>query len=77
MNGPQHFVEAERLLAQIDQLDDTEAALTVAAAQVHATLAQVAATVTLSDCTATRSNHPTAIVDRWHVVTQQVPGVTG
>lgn len=45
MNGPQHYVEAERLLA-LASLGDTDPrdVLTVAAAQVHATLALAAAT---------------------------------
>lgn len=51
MNGPEHYREAERLVAhsqnhtdQGNVADDTIAALAAAQAQVHATLAQVAAT---------------------------------
>lgn len=50
MNGPEHYHEAQRLVAhsqdhtdQGNAADDTIAALAAAQAQVHATLAQVAA----------------------------------
>lgn len=45
MTGPQHFAEAERLLAEADTSDHAYAAQALARAQVHATLAQVAATI--------------------------------
>jgi hypothetical protein len=52
MNGPEHYAEAERLLADVpdmlaNQPSTTPGAigLAVARAQVHATLAQTAATV--------------------------------
>lgn len=70
MNGPQHYAEAERLIALNDEVtatinqaiqggsacgvfDSTKAAMQIAdgllvAAQVHATLALVAATANLS-----------------------------
>lgn len=46
MSGPQHFQEAEQLLskAEHEQNEGTKTSL-LAAAQVHATLALVAATV--------------------------------
>jgi len=57
MTGPDHFAEAQRLLEMVqtvpqDQLvptvtikDDQRSANIIAAAQVHATLAQTAATI--------------------------------
>lgn len=47
MNGPAHYREAERLIeiANRDELGSPEERYRVAAAQVHATLALVAATV--------------------------------
>ena len=48
MNGPQHYAEAERLLAgaMLDDLTVEDGYLgEIAAAQVHATLALTAATV--------------------------------
>lgn len=45
MTGPQHFAEAERLLAEADTSDHAYAAQALARAQVHATLAQTAATI--------------------------------
>ncbi|MDH6282892.1 hypothetical protein [Prescottella agglutinans] len=44
MNGAQHYAEAERLLKLADGTDPRDS-LIVATAQVHATLAQVAATI--------------------------------
>lgn len=45
MNGPQHYIEAEKLLrAARDCKANDDARLLVALAQVHATLAQAAAT---------------------------------
>ncbi len=41
MRGPEHYREAERLLEEMDYADDRA---TLAAAQVHATLALAAAT---------------------------------
>lgn len=41
MNGPEHYAEAERLL---EEMDYSTSADTLAAAQVHATLALAAAT---------------------------------
>jgi len=47
MTGPEHYAEAERLLkGAIDAVMDENANFMVASAQVHATLAQVAAYVT-------------------------------
>lgn len=49
MNGPQHYREAERLLTLSAELPPGAAkdigAITVAQAQVHATLADAAATI--------------------------------
>lgn len=50
MNGPQHYKEAERLLAYSTGVDGEFAPLIVAQAQVHATLALAAATANES-CT--------------------------
>lgn len=45
MNGPEHYTEAERLLAIVDvNGTDPRDAAVLAAAQVHATLALAAAT---------------------------------
>lgn len=44
MNGPQHYAAAQGLLARSDEVDQVDAALLVAQAQVHATLAAAAAT---------------------------------
>lgn len=46
MNGPEHYAEAERLLATADasSTPDNAAAFLVSIAQVHATLALAAAT---------------------------------
>lgn len=57
MSGPQHYAEAERLLS-FAMLDDTyvdtgnAGEATLAAAQVHATLALAAATIEVADITA-------------------------
>jgi outer membrane biogenesis lipoprotein LolB len=47
VTGPEHYAEAERLLAEVTGVDVPVAQATAifAAAQVHADLAQVAATV--------------------------------
>jgi hypothetical protein len=45
MNGPQHYVEAERLLANLTDLDAEEVQAEATVAQVHATLALAAAVV--------------------------------
>ena len=47
MNGPQHYREAEYQLAKLDegQMRSEEAAVRMARAQAHATLALVAAVV--------------------------------
>jgi hypothetical protein len=46
MSGPQHFKEAERLLQKVEySKNDPENASRLQRAQVHATLALVAATV--------------------------------
>lgn len=47
MKGPQHYAEAERLLELAPGSGDYE--MTVAVAQVHATLALAAATVEAND----------------------------
>lgn len=50
MNGPEHYREAERLIAAADRLDDfpsEEYAQLVATAQAHAALAGVAAAMHL------------------------------
>ena len=49
VNGPRHYVEAERLLTVARALDDDAGVL--AAAQVHATLALAAATALAIDPT--------------------------
>ena len=50
MNGPQHYTEAEELLASIEYKGTPEQVLAVAtAAQAHATLALVAAQVDAAD----------------------------
>ncbi|QDB74832.1 hypothetical protein KNU56_gp55 [Gordonia phage Arri] len=47
MNGPQHYLEAERLIEESrdDRCDYQGAQVRIAAAQVHSTLALAAATV--------------------------------
>jgi len=42
MTGPQHYAEAERLLAEVAESDAETAAPAHAAAQIHATLALAA-----------------------------------
>jgi len=44
MTGPEHYREAERLRSRIPALSEAQATETLAAAQVHATLALAAAT---------------------------------
>lgn len=44
MTGPEHYERAERLLAEVRELDLDDVAETIAIAQVHATLALAAAT---------------------------------
>lgn len=44
MTGPEHYADAERLIRQSRGQDDEVAAVTLAEAQVHATLALAAAT---------------------------------
>jgi len=44
MSGPAHYREAERLLGRAAELEPGPCALTIAEAQVHATLALAAAT---------------------------------
>lgn len=64
MTGPEHYREAEFLLAAADAYDQDGAPQTAAArraeAQVHATLAQAAATALLAALFATHAdiNHP-------------------
>jgi hypothetical protein len=62
MNGPEHYREAERLIAAADQLDtfpSEEYAQLVAAARAHATLANVVATM------ATGMNFTGGHADEW------------
>lgn len=47
MDGPAHYTMAEKLLRRADEHDTERAALYVAAAQVHATLALAAANALL------------------------------
>ncbi len=51
MNGPQHYAEAEHQLRLIEKkaINSEEIAARMAKAQVHATLALVAATVEAND----------------------------
>jgi hypothetical protein len=51
MTGPEHYREAEQVIAQVKNRDVTgdEVAAYAAVAQVHATLALAAATVDLDD----------------------------
>jgi hypothetical protein len=44
VTGPEHYREAERLLTLADGFDVSDAAVTLAAAHAHATLALAAAT---------------------------------
>lgn len=46
MTGPEHFAEAERLLAASHTSGSDDARHVIARAQVHATLAQTAAIIT-------------------------------
>ena len=46
MTGPEHYRQAEQYAAAADRLQDTEALVFVGLAQVHATLAHVAALTT-------------------------------
>lgn len=66
MNGPEHYLEAEALLASADQNflrgDDPSSAL--AAAQVHATLALAAATA-LNDNSADEGGMPLEDYRAW------------
>lgn len=58
MTGPEHYVEAERLQESLDVFDATDPEQqplimqVIAEAQVHATLAQAAATAFAADMTA-------------------------
>lgn len=52
MTGREHALEAERLLELARELDVHDAAPTLAAAQVHATLALAAGTVTQAEAVA-------------------------
>ena len=49
MTGPEHFQEAERLLAELPGLDMADPMEWVARAQVHATLAHAAATALMKE----------------------------
>lgn len=49
MNGPQHYRQAENCLHQSEMSDPQSADLLVKQAQVHATLAHVAALVDAAD----------------------------
>ena len=44
MTGPEHYKKAEFILKYVDEMDAEAARHSVAVAQVHATLAQAAAT---------------------------------
>jgi hypothetical protein len=46
--GPEHYQKAERLIRDADRQDPEQAAYTIAKAQVHATLAQAAATALMT-----------------------------
>lgn len=68
MNGPQHFLEAERLLVLADY-DQDHAPQTAATrrtdAQTHATLAQAAATALLAELFATHADVNHSHIDIW------------
>ena len=69
MNGPEHYREAERLLAAVTADGDdpvksfARAAALHAAAQVHATLALAAATAL-----------PAGLFEEWQAVAESRPG---
>ena len=69
MTGPEHYIEAERLLRVADMIsfrnDDTNpaAALTLAEAQVHAMLALAAATITAGAMSVPGGD---TLADVWH-----------
>ncbi len=77
MNGPQHYREAERLIAlsavraeQSDGLSDYDADVWAVQAQVHATLALAAAT---AHATITRLLGDTDAVTDWHATAVREP----
>lgn len=71
MNGPEHYTEAEHLLAASAQTDAEVAMWQVAQAQVHATLALAAAVLTAAEVIAGpargQSEYRAATVRPWHV----------
>lgn len=70
MNGPQHYTEAEELLASIEYKGTPEQVLAVAtAAQAHATLALVAAQVDAADIHSVEINGHDAMTE-WGEVTR-------
>jgi hypothetical protein len=80
MNGPEHYTEAERLLAGRTVIPEVQApyhvtptADDIAAAQVHATLALAAATVTAADVAAAAGDVGSRGLDRWHDALAPLP----
>jgi hypothetical protein len=69
MNGPEHYREAEFLLAAADAYDQDGAPRTAAdrriEAQIHATLAQAAATALLAELFGTRADINHTHIDAW------------
>jgi hypothetical protein len=71
MNGPEHYREAERLIAGTDFKVEGEpfhnppTERDVAEAQIHATLAQAAATALLAELFATRADINHTYIDAW------------
>jgi hypothetical protein len=68
MTGPEHYIEAERLLSGRNSLPEYDARPTaedIAAAQVHATLALAAATATQTSVSAFGADINHRDVDAW------------
>ncbi|MFH9248183.1 hypothetical protein ACH4LK_22475 [Streptomyces lydicus] len=78
MNGPEHYIEAERLADRVhhftygDGGDPVTGAALAAEAQVHASLAQAAAVATLASMLAFAQDINDADIDAW----VRVAGVT-
>lgn len=75
--GPEHYLEAERLLSVAKTYDSDSAPMTAAIrrqeAQVHALLALTAATATMADVAADAANMRHTVVDAWDkVITSSV-----
>ncbi|MFJ9890844.1 hypothetical protein ACIQRW_34035 [Streptomyces sp. NPDC091287] len=75
MNGPEHYREAERLLAEADTIlrpydeGPCEADRVLAAAQVHASLALTAVTVEQAANTASAADINSLTLDAWYPLT--------